>query len=121
MSFEANEVRSPQIEVIDHLVRFVGGAAAVTKVEGVGVAVSYVSTGIVRLTWADNPGRFMGFTYGLQATTPADVKGHTVTAAVFNTSTFVLDLHITNASEALHDLAALEWCNARIAFARTGV
>jgi len=121
MSLEAFATRSPQPEVVDHLVRFVGGTAAVTKVEGAGVTVTYVSTGIVQLTWSDNPGRFMGFTPGFQATTPANVKGHTATAGVYSTTAYTLEIHITNASEALHDLAALEWLNLRIAFAQTGV
>lgn len=121
MALDGFDTKTSQPEHNETLVRFVGGSGAVTKVEGNGVTVSYTSTGIVTLTWAENPGRFVGCTYMLQATTPADVKGHTVTAGVFNTTTFALQLHITNASETLHDLAALEWCNLRVSFARTGL
>lgn len=100
----------------DFLVRFVGGTAAVTKVTGPGVTVTWISTGIVDLTWGTNPGTFVGATFGLQATTAADVKGHTVVCGVFNTSTLKLRLNITNASESLHDLAALEWLTCRVTF-----
>lgn len=100
----------------DFLVRFVGGSAAVTKVSGPGVTVTYIGTGLVDLTWGTNPGTFVGATFTFQATTAADVKGHTVVCGVWNASTLKLRLNITNASEALHDLAALEWLNCRVTF-----
>ncbi len=121
MSFQAQPLRCSQAEVVDTLIRFVGGTAAVTKVEGVGVSVAWTATGIVTLTWAENPGRFMGLTWGLQATTASGVKGYTVVPGVFSTTAFTLAINITGASEALVDLAALQWCNLRIAFARTGI
>lgn len=100
----------------DYLVRFVGGSAAVTKVTGPGITVTYISTGIVDLTWSENPGTFLGATFGFQATTAADVKGHTCVPGVWNASTLKLRLNITNASESLHDLAALEWLTCRVSF-----
>jgi hypothetical protein len=103
------------------LVRFVGGTTAVTKVFGPGVAVTYVGTGDYLLTWAENPGAFLGATYGLQATTHADIKGHTVVVGVFNTTAFTLSVKFTNASEALHDLAALEWITLDCRFSISGV
>jgi hypothetical protein len=94
-------------------VKFVGGSAAVTKVHGSGVTVTYISTGIVDITWSSNavPGTFLGLlgAPAFQATTAADVKGHTCVPGVYNTTTRTLRLNITNASDALHDLAALEW------------
>lgn len=97
-----------------HVVKFVGGNAAVTKVLGQGCSVTYISTGIVDIDWsgnANNPGEFVGLAGAplFQATTAADVKGHTCVPGVYNSTTKKLRLNITNASEALHDLAALEW------------
>lgn len=97
-----------------HVIRFVGGSAAVTKVLGQGATVTYVSTGIVDVSWAgnaNNPGVFLGLAGAplFQATTAADVKGHTCVPGVYNATTKTLRLNITNASESLHDLAALEW------------
>lgn len=96
-------------------VKFVGGTTAVTKVTGTGegVTVTYISTGIVDLTFSANavPGSFLGLA-GMpmfQATTAADVKGHTCVPGVYNATTRKLRLNITNAAETLHDLAALEW------------
>ena len=100
-------------ELREHVVRFVGGSAAVTKVRGRGITVTYITTGIVDITWSENPGVFIGLS-GMpmfQATTAADVKGHTCVPGAYNSSTKTLRLNITNASDALHDLAALEWLN----------
>lgn len=92
-----------------YISKFVGGTAAVTEVFGNGTTVTYISTGIVDLYWADNPGTFIGATFGFQATTASGVKGYTVVPGVYNTSTRKLRLNITNASESLTDLAALQW------------
>src|SRR5688572_4303810 len=101
--------RATQPEAVDHFVKFVGGTNAVTKVFGQGVTVTYISTGIVDLVWASNPGTFLGFLATFQATTASGVKGFTVVPGVFNTTTYTLRLNITNASETLANLAALEW------------
>jgi len=100
----------------DYLVRFVGGTAAVTKVFGQGVTVSYISTGIVELTWGRNPGTFVGAQFNFQATTASAVKGFTCVPGVYNATTYKLRLNITNASESLTDLAALQWLNCRVSF-----
>ncbi len=104
------------------IVRFVGGAAAVTKVKGRNVTVTYISTGIVELTWSENPGVFLGLAGmpAFQATTAADVKGHTCVPGVYNATTKKLRLNITNAADALHDLAALEWLNLVALFVADG-
>jgi hypothetical protein len=107
----------------DHVIRFVGGTTAVTAVAGTakGVTVTYISTGIVDLTWAVNPGLFLGATFGFQATTQSAVKGYTAVAGAFNTTTFTLRLNITSASDALIDLAAVQWLCVRAAFADPSV
>ncbi len=120
MSFPDKPIRGLIPEHGLHLIRFVGGTTAVTKVYGPGVAVTYTGTGDYLLTWAENPGAFLGMTYGLQATTVADIKGHTVVAGVFNTTTFTLVVKLTNASESLHDLAALEWITLACHFSPSG-
>jgi hypothetical protein len=102
---------------VEHTIRVVGGASAITKVYGPGVSVTYVGSGAFTLTWAENPGTFLGFTYGLQATTPGDVKGHTVVCGAFNTTAFTLGVTLYNASDTGHDLAALEWITMRVTFA----
>jgi hypothetical protein len=97
--------------VRQHLVRFVGGTAAVTKVYGKGMSVTYVSTGVVDLDFSgnvNNPGQFVGMVATFQATTPADVKSYVVVPGVYNTTTKKLRLSMYE-SGTLADLAALEW------------
>ena len=97
-----------------HVVRFVGGTAAVTKELGKGITVTYVSTGLVDLTWSANfepPGTFVGLAGkpAFQATTPSGIKNFDCAPGVYNTSTRTLRLAIWNASGTLTDLAALQW------------
>jgi len=105
-----------------HLVRFVGGTAAVTKVAATspGVAVTYVSTGVVDIDWsgnANNPGVFLGLVGGpaFQATTPGDVKAYEGIPGAYNSTTKKLRLSLYE-SGTLTDLAALEWCSICVAF-----
>ena len=123
MALDANPVRSPVPELVLCPVRFVGGSSAVTKVYGEGVTVTYISTGLVDLTFSDAQGTFIGLAGepSFAATTAADVKGHTVVVGVYNTTTNTLRLNITNASEVLHDLAVLEWLTATLLFKRVSV
>ena len=82
----------------------------------------YTAAGRIKLTWADNPGTFLGFTWGLQATTQGDVKGHTVTASAYplSASTFTLEIDIWDSAFAAEDLEILEWLYLDIAFKLTG-
>lgn len=103
-----------------HVVRMVGGSSAVTKVYGPGVAVTRTDTGDYTLTWSENPGTFIGATYGLSATTISDLAGHTVVFGAYGSSDYTLDLTLANASDAAHDLAALEWITVVAWFSETG-
>jgi hypothetical protein len=120
MSLDTNPVRSPVTELVLSPIRFVGGSTAVTKVRGEGATVTYIGTGIVDVTFAESQGTYVGLAGmpSFEATTAADVKGHTCVPGVFNTTTNTLRLNITNASDALHDLAALEWLSLTVIFAR---
>ena len=123
MSLDGNPVRSPVPELVLRPVRFVGGSTAVTKVFGEGITVTYIGTGLVDLTFAESQGTYVGLAGmpAFEATTAADVKGHTCVPGVFNTTTRTLRLNITNASDALHDLAALEWLSTVVMFRRVSV
>jgi len=97
-----------------HVVRFVGGTAAVTKDLGKAITVTYISTGLVDLTWSANvepPGTFAGLAGkpSFQATVPSGIKNFDCAPGVFNTTTRTLRLAIWNASGNLTDLAALQW------------
>lgn len=114
--------RFSEPELRAHFVRFVGGTAAVTKVKGRGITVTYITTGIVDLVWSANddpPGTFLGLMGkpAFQATTASGVKNFDCVPGVYNSSTRTLRLSITNASAALADLAALQWLNVVPVFA----
>ncbi len=112
-------LRGTNPEEVEHLVRFVGGSSACTKVYGPKCAVTRDGAGEYLLTWSENPGVFLGATPGLQATTPADIKGHTVVFGAWDASAFSLPVKFTGATETLHDLAALEWITVRANFAQS--
>jgi hypothetical protein len=106
-------------EEVDQFIKFVGGSAAVTKVYGPNVTVTYISTGVVDLCWAtgaNNPGLCLGVKgHCFQATTPANVKAYVLVPGVYNTSTCKLRLSMYE-SGTLTDLDALEWLGLTVAF-----
>lgn len=122
---ETKPVRSGTPELVINHVRFVGGTTAVTKVDGTGqgITVTYISTGIVDLTFSEDQGTFQGLSGApsLQATTASAVKGFTCVPGVYNATTRTLRLNITNASETLTDLAALQWCSVTMLMKRSGL
>jgi hypothetical protein len=106
-------------EAVDHFVKFVGGTNAVTKVYGPGVTVTYISAGVVDLTWAtgaNNPGLCLGVKGAcFQATTPADVKAYVLVPGVYNTTTCTLRLSMYE-SGSVTNLAALVWLGVTVSF-----
>ncbi len=100
----------------ERFVKFVGGTAAVTKVFGQNATVTFISTGIVDITFNTAQGTFLGAKFGFQATTASGVKGYTVVPGVYNTTTHTLRLNITGASESLVDLAAAQWLSCWLEF-----
>lgn len=128
MSYDADPDRTTESNVRRHIVRMVGiagGASAPTKIYGKGITISRTAAGRYLLTWADNPGTFIGCSKPLiQATTPGDVAGHDVVVEPFtstpSTQTFTLAFRFYGATQVLHDLDALEWISMSIAFKLTG-
>lgn len=107
-----------------HIVKFVGGSAAVTKVYGKGITVSYISTGIVEFTWSDItmvPGTFLGpGGHTFQATTQANVKNYVAVVGAYNTTTRKLRVHLFE-SGTLTDLDASEWLTLTLYFKEEAV
>ncbi len=112
--------KSTTPELALHVVKFVGGTNAVTKVYGEGVTCTYISAGIVDLTWSRTsaPGECMGVVgHCYSATTTADVKAYLLAHGVYNTTTRTLRLNLTETTT-LTNLAALEWLAVTVAFTR---
>lgn len=107
----------PNVEA--HVVRFVGGTAAVTKVKGRGITVTYNTTGVVDITWSENPGTFLGLMGepAFQSTTIAGTKDFTGKVGAYASKAIQLRLY---ESGSLADLAALEWCTLILLFQADG-
>lgn len=105
-----------------HLVRFVGGSAAVTKQSGggEGVTVTYVGSGVVNLVFANAPGTFIGAIASVQAATPGNIDTYTVTFDTYDSSTLTLPLTLSEAGTPT-DLDANEYCTCLLFFYRPGI
>jgi hypothetical protein len=114
-------VQASDPTLVTYYVCAVGGATAVTAENESGVTISYVTTGNYLLTWANNPGKFINWVGGLHAATPANIAGHTLICDTYNTTAFTLPVWVYNASDAAHDLAALEYLNLQVTFRTGGV
>ena len=128
MSFEAYPTRDTEQDVRHHLVRMVGtGASAPTRIIGKGIAITRDDVGVYTLTWASNPGAWIGPPApGLQATTSANVRGCSVTWGVFDTTTFAVQFKVWDGLAqaagvwVARELDALEWLGFSIPFKLTG-
>jgi hypothetical protein len=88
------------------------GAAHPTKRYGDGIAVTRTAVGVLRFTFASHPGYFRGWEWGLGDSTPADVKGHTVTRGAFvpatSSASAYIELSLWDSAFAADDLNATE-------------
>ena len=123
MSLDKFPARSNLAEHFDSVCRAVGvtSGPSVSQVTGKGVTLTRTGTGAYLLTWSDDMGVFQGVDFGLQASTPANLAGHTVIAGAYTEGTPTLAFIVYNASFAVHDLVALEWVTARVTFAPTAL
>lgn len=118
-------VRSPISECHIETLTLVGVTSSVAKVYGPGATPTRTGAGAYLWTWAENPGLFIGTTYGLQATVMSGLAGFTVVAGAFTpfvTGSVSASLAFTvyNSSFAAADLTALQWATLNVVFARSG-
>ncbi len=100
--------------------RFVGtgNGTVPTIVVGHGVTAIWTATGRIKLTWAENPGTFVGMTgFGFHDATQANIKGWSVTSGAWplTASTFTLEFDIWNGTTAA-DLATTSYLNVTFSF-----
>lgn len=106
-----------------HHIRLLGtGAAAPTKEVGQGVTITRTAEGVYKITWTDNPGQFLGIVgYIFGDTTPADVKGHTLTRDTFTAATesasAYIEISVWDSTFAADDIDATEYIDVTFAFA----
>lgn len=101
------------------------GAADPTKEFGDGITVTRTAEGVLKFTFASHPGYFKGFSYGLGADTPGDVKGHTVTRDTFNaassSASAYIELSLWDSSFAADDLDENEYLFVEFHFSESSV
>lgn len=120
MGQDATFVRSTDPEIVEHIVRILGtGAFAPTKEIGKGITVTRLGVGNYRLTWAENPGNFVGFPEpGKQATATGALKQTTCDAIGYDATNRRLDIQLWSSAGAARELAAAEWLTFVIHFKR---
>lgn len=115
-----NDVRSVGRARICNVFRMVGtGATAPTLVEGTGVTLARTGAGVYTCTFDDTFSGFIGATFGIGATTPADVKGHTVFHD--DLAAKVLPISLFDSAFAADDLEAAEYITVCAWFRDTSV
>lgn len=111
-------LRSNEPDMRLDVLKFVGGTAAITQTRGKAIVATYISTGVVELTFPDGPQNYVGLAgFGFEATVPAQVAGYTCNTNVYNTATKKLRVYIYANSAGvptLTDLAALQWLTLNI-------
>jgi hypothetical protein len=104
-----------------HRIRMLGtGNGTVPTLDlGHGVTLLWVATGRIKITWAENPGTFVGLDgWGFRDATQGNVKGWTATAGVYplTASTFTIEIDFWNSSFAAADLAATSYLDLILVF-----
>lgn len=101
------------------------GAADPTKRYGDGITVTRTAVGVFKFAFASHPGYFKGFACGLRATTPGDVKGHTVTGGDFTAATATasafISLSLWSSTFAADELNALEFLDVQFMFSELSI
>lgn len=105
-----------------YAIRLLGTGAADPTVEiGQGITAPRQAAGVYRVTFAKNPGTFIGIRgHAFGAATPGDVKGQTLTRDTFTAATATasgyLDIAVWSSTFAADDLQTTEYLDLTIAF-----
>lgn len=83
---------------------------------GQGVTVTRTGEGAYLVTWADNPGTFIGWGFGFGAATPADLKGYTVVRDTYDSSALTLAFVIYDSTFTAADLIVNQFLDLTIEF-----
>lgn len=93
------------------------GASAPTKVYGQGVTITRTGAGVYVCTLTEAPGKYaMVSGHAIAATTPANVKNHSIVFGLYSATTKSITVNFFDASAVAHDLAAAEWISFDLVF-----
>lgn|SRR3990167_658290 len=124
MALDAKPVRTNLAEVVTHRLFLLGANGADPSVVygAAGVTVTRTGEGAYRVAFGENPGTFVGFTYGFGATTPGDLKGYTVVHdEPFDTTNYRFDFVVYDSTFTAADIIAAQHLTLHIDFARSNV
>jgi hypothetical protein len=116
-----NESKTSIPESRKYRIRLEGANGADPENElGQGVAVTRTGEGEYLVTWAKNPGTFVGWSPpAFWAATPGDLKGYTAVRDTYDTSAFTLAFIVYNSSFSAADLIVNQGCEFEVEFAET--
>lgn len=116
-------IRTNQPEARDYLIRILGANGAdPTEQLGPDVAITRTGEGAYRITWAQEPGIFVGVAgYCFGAATPADLKGYTVVRDTYDSTNKRLDLVVYDSSFAAADIIADQYLDLTVRFTTTAL
>ncbi len=118
MSIDSFDASCIEPDLVEHIVKLAGaGAATPSKTFGRGVTVGRTGAGVYTLTFAEFPGVYVGLLgFGFESGTQSGLKGYTVVTN--SPSSGVITINVTNAAEALTDLASGQSLTLTYAFKR---
>ena len=91
-----------------------------TEQLGQGVAVTRTGEGAYKITFAQNPGTFVGWSYAFGAATPADLKGYTAVRDTFTaqsgTTLGYLEFVVYDSTFTAADLIANQYADITVEF-----
>lgn len=90
-----------------------------SKELGQGVTVTRTGEGAYRITFAENPGTFVGWSCNFGAATPAELKGYTAVRDTWDAANKRLDFVVYNSTFAAADLIANQYADIVVEFAAT--
>lgn len=104
----------------NYRVRLLGvNDAAPTKELGHGITATRTGEGAYLLTWADNPGTFIGWSCSFAAATPADLKGYTAVRDTYDATTKSLAFVVYTSGFVAADLIANQYADIVVTFSAT--
>jgi hypothetical protein len=97
-----------------------------TRRAGPGVVVTRTAIGVVRFTFADNPGTFVGIAgHAFRAVTPSGVKGYSISGGSYvapaSGARAYIEVSLWDASNAAVDLTNVQYLDVTFAFAAQSV
>ena len=120
MQFFPSKTSAP--EERNYRIRLLGiNGADPTRELGQGVTITRTGEGAYLITWASNPGTFVGWSCNFGAATPADLKGYTAVRDIYDTTAdvFTMPFVIYDSTFNAADIIANQYADICVTFKET--